>query len=186
MILSKPPCLLGNSDNSAEGLSSALPQRNVESDHRCVPWRCCEISKKTTKCEFLMLEFAGTRPGKHTIENGPVEIVDFPIIRMVIFHSFLYTFTGPGNFIELTPCCLVTVWSFPKSRGIPPSSPLLSSNTFLRSITMIWWSHGLESSLKNGKITGGSNSTFGTLKRNGFSDRNIFRNILDMIVVSRG
>ena len=27
------------------------------------------------------------------IENGPVEIVDFPINSMVIFHSFLLTFT---------------------------------------------------------------------------------------------
>ena len=26
------------------------------------------------------------------IENGPVEIVDFPIISMVIFHSLLYVY----------------------------------------------------------------------------------------------
>jgi hypothetical protein len=33
-----------------------------------------------------------TRPGKHTksdIENGPVEIVDFPSYKMVIFHSYV-------------------------------------------------------------------------------------------------
>ena len=31
------------------------------------------------------------------IENGPVEIVDLPhVFRMVIFHSFLLTFTRPG------------------------------------------------------------------------------------------
>ena len=35
---------------------------------------------------------SSTRPGKHTniaIENGPVEIVDLPSYKMVIFHSYV-------------------------------------------------------------------------------------------------
>ena len=43
----------------------------------------------------------GDLPGlvniQKAIENGPVEIVDFPVnSKMVIFHSFLLTFTRPG------------------------------------------------------------------------------------------
>ena len=34
---------------------------------------------------------------KLAIENGPVEIVDLPIHSMVIFHSFLLTFTRGYN-----------------------------------------------------------------------------------------
>ena len=42
-----------------------------------------------------------------TIENGPVEIVDLPINSILIFHSFLFTFTisgiHPSHITESTP-----------------------------------------------------------------------------------
>ena len=60
---------------------------------------------RTKPLEFCIVEFVGETfhlsrniyipSGKRlqfAIENGPVEIVDFPSYKMVIFHSFLYVY----------------------------------------------------------------------------------------------
>jgi hypothetical protein len=54
------------------------------------------IHHRTTAGDFPdMFFFSGcTRPGyvKIAIGNGPVEIVDLPSYKMVMFHSFLYVY----------------------------------------------------------------------------------------------
>ena len=60
-------------------------------------------------CIYIYIYSLGLASGNIAIENGPVEIVSFPINSMVIFHSILYVYqrVQSGDF----------PWGYPKLAG---------------------------------------------------------------------
>ena len=75
---------------------------------------------------------------KITIENDPVEIVAFPINSMVIFHSFLLTFTRPGRFGMMTWWPHV-LFRHCNAEGLGESSPGRQFQLWKRCIQPVFW-----------------------------------------------